>query len=335
MGSGSSRLAERSEVGPRPAVDASRIYLPAVAIVAAAFTLITLGWSSHWGGTSFASSMADQRVVVIGPLTLGILAVILVVERVRPAQIRPLFARGHRQDALYTVLNATLVVPLVVALSLSFADGRATGPSRGSSCRRVGYAAAMVRHHPDLRRDGRLQLARTPRQPPGPDAVAVPRAAPLPGGHERAHGVPDPSPDPRVLPRRADPGDRARGQWRGDDDVARRLRGLSSRSSTRTRTSGSAHWSGSSSAPTTTASTTGSMAPGRQPRLRARRSGTRSSIGPCSRPRPRSAPTRGCRVGRSSWSRRATDRTTSPRMLGQLWGPFRPLDHRDDDVAAS
>lgn len=120
MGSVSSRLTEPSEVRPRPAVDAPRIYLPAVAIVAIAVTLIALGWSSHWGGASFAAAMADQRVVVIGPLTLGILAVILVVERLRPAQIRPLVARGHRQDALYTVLNATLIVPLVVALSLSF-----------------------------------------------------------------------------------------------------------------------------------------------------------------------------------------------------------------------
>ena len=121
MGSGSSRLARRSEVGPSPAVSAPRIYLPAAAIVALAITLIAVGWASHWGGASFASAMADQRVVVIGPLTLAILAVILVVERVRPAQIRPLVARGHRQDALYTVLNATLVVPFVVALSLSFA----------------------------------------------------------------------------------------------------------------------------------------------------------------------------------------------------------------------
>jgi sterol desaturase/sphingolipid hydroxylase (fatty acid hydroxylase superfamily) len=118
--SGSSRLAERAEVGPQPTVDAPRIYLPAVAIAAAAFALIAIGWSSHWGGASFAAAMADQRVVVIGPLTLVILAIILVVERVRPAQIRPLVARGHRQDALYTVLNATLIVPLVVALSLSF-----------------------------------------------------------------------------------------------------------------------------------------------------------------------------------------------------------------------
>ncbi len=120
MGSGSSRLARRPEVGPPPTVDAPRIYLPAVAIAAAAFALMAVGWSSHWGGASFAASMADQRVVVIGPPTLGILAIILVLERVRPAQVRPLVARGHRQDALYTVLNATLIVPLVVALSLSF-----------------------------------------------------------------------------------------------------------------------------------------------------------------------------------------------------------------------
>jgi sterol desaturase/sphingolipid hydroxylase (fatty acid hydroxylase superfamily) len=64
--------------------------------------------------------MSDQQVVVVGPLTVGILGAILVVERVRPAQIRPLIARGHRQDALYPVLNATLVVPVVVALSLAF-----------------------------------------------------------------------------------------------------------------------------------------------------------------------------------------------------------------------
>jgi sterol desaturase/sphingolipid hydroxylase (fatty acid hydroxylase superfamily) len=44
------------------------------------------------------------------------------VERLRPAQRRAFFARGYRQDVLYTVLNATLVVPLVVALSLSFSE---------------------------------------------------------------------------------------------------------------------------------------------------------------------------------------------------------------------
>ena len=58
----------------------------------------------------------------MGPLTLIFLGVFLVVERLRPAQRRPIFARGYRQDVLYTVLNATLVVPLVIALSLSFSE---------------------------------------------------------------------------------------------------------------------------------------------------------------------------------------------------------------------
>ncbi len=101
---------------------ARRIYLPALFIVAAAAGLIGIGWSSHWGGTSFAASSAGLRVVVLGPMTIAILAVILVVERVRPAQRRSRFARGYRQDLLYTILNASLVVPLVVALSLSFSE---------------------------------------------------------------------------------------------------------------------------------------------------------------------------------------------------------------------
>jgi sterol desaturase/sphingolipid hydroxylase (fatty acid hydroxylase superfamily) len=60
------------------------------------------------------------RLVVVGPLSVAILGVILVVERLRPAQRRTLVARGHRQDVLYAVLNATLVLPLITALTLSF-----------------------------------------------------------------------------------------------------------------------------------------------------------------------------------------------------------------------
>jgi len=101
---------------------AARPYLPAFVIVAVAIFLVGIGWSNRWGGPGLSSSMTRLRVVVVGPMTLVILAVILVVERVRPAQLRPPLARGYRQDALYTVLNASLVVPLVAALSLSFTD---------------------------------------------------------------------------------------------------------------------------------------------------------------------------------------------------------------------
>ena len=99
----------------------SRIYLPAFSIAAIAAILITIGLTSRWGGNSFTAAMTNLRVVVVGPATLAFLGIFLFIERLRPAQRRTLFARGYRQDLLYTVLNATVVVPLVVALSLSFA----------------------------------------------------------------------------------------------------------------------------------------------------------------------------------------------------------------------
>jgi sterol desaturase/sphingolipid hydroxylase (fatty acid hydroxylase superfamily) len=100
----------------------SRLYVPAVSIAVIALVLVAIGWSSHWGGNSFTAAITTQRVVVVGPATLVILALFLVVERLRPAQRRPIFARGYRQDLLYTILNATLVAPLVVALALSFSE---------------------------------------------------------------------------------------------------------------------------------------------------------------------------------------------------------------------
>jgi sterol desaturase/sphingolipid hydroxylase (fatty acid hydroxylase superfamily) len=115
-------LTSRNQVAaPRRALS-SHVYLPALSIVAVAVVLIAIGLSSRWGGTSFAASMTNLRVIVVGPVTVGILFLFLVIERLRPAQRRRFFARGYRQDVLYTVLNATLVVPLVVALSLSFAE---------------------------------------------------------------------------------------------------------------------------------------------------------------------------------------------------------------------
>jgi sterol desaturase/sphingolipid hydroxylase (fatty acid hydroxylase superfamily) len=105
----------------RPALS-SRIYLPAFSIAAVAAALVAIGWSRRFGGAGFATSMSDLRVIVIGPLSLLAIGVFLVAERVRPAQRRPLIARGHRQDLLFTVFNATLVVPLVTALSLSFSE---------------------------------------------------------------------------------------------------------------------------------------------------------------------------------------------------------------------
>jgi sterol desaturase/sphingolipid hydroxylase (fatty acid hydroxylase superfamily) len=98
----------------------SRVYLPALVIPALALLLIGYGWSTRWGGANFAASLTSLRVVVIGPLALAMIVLFLVVERVRPAQLRPLVARGHRQDVLFCLINVVVVLPLVTALALSF-----------------------------------------------------------------------------------------------------------------------------------------------------------------------------------------------------------------------
>ncbi|MCU1400230.1 MAG: putative sterol desaturase [Acidimicrobiales bacterium] len=120
----SSAQARRNEPGTdrrrRPL--SSRVYLPALAVAAVAAALVGFGLSRHFGGASFSNSMSRLRVTVIGPACLLFIGVFLVVERVRPAQRRSLIARGHRQDFLFAILNATLVVPLVTALSLSFSE---------------------------------------------------------------------------------------------------------------------------------------------------------------------------------------------------------------------
>ncbi|HET9090710.1 MAG TPA: sterol desaturase family protein, partial [Acidimicrobiales bacterium] len=121
-----SDLREDPLVRPVPAARrrplTSRVYLPAVSLALVAVALVVDGWVSRWGGANFSASMTSLRVVLVGPATLLVLAIFLVVERLRPAQRRPIFARGYRHDLFYTVLNATVVAPLVVALSLSFAE---------------------------------------------------------------------------------------------------------------------------------------------------------------------------------------------------------------------
>jgi sterol desaturase/sphingolipid hydroxylase (fatty acid hydroxylase superfamily) len=100
----------------------SAVYIPAFVIAAIAGALVGIGWATRWGGADFSGSVSDLHLVVVGPVSLVVLGVILVVERVRPAQRRGLVARGHRHDVLFAVLHATLGVVLITALTLSFQE---------------------------------------------------------------------------------------------------------------------------------------------------------------------------------------------------------------------
>jgi sterol desaturase/sphingolipid hydroxylase (fatty acid hydroxylase superfamily) len=122
----------RAAAVPRPAARgaartawrrlSSVVYLPALLVPAVAVLLVGVGWATDWGGAAFAGSMKDLRSEAIGPLASALVVLFLVAERVRPAQARPLVARGHRHDLLFAVLYVGLVVPLVTALTLAFAD---------------------------------------------------------------------------------------------------------------------------------------------------------------------------------------------------------------------
>jgi hypothetical protein len=139
----------------------SRVYLPAFSVPALALVLMGIGRSSGLSGAGFAGSWSSLRIV-IGPLALGVIGLILVVERIWPAQERALFARGHRRDLLIAVVHATLVLPLVTALTLSFVEGRSPARSVDTSRGRPGSPVAKAARLPSRRcpivGDSRLPL---------------------------------------------------------------------------------------------------------------------------------------------------------------------------------
>jgi sterol desaturase/sphingolipid hydroxylase (fatty acid hydroxylase superfamily) len=100
----------------------SLVYVPALLIPAVALLLIGIGWATQWGGVDFADALTSLRFETAGPLALAMIAVFLIAERVRPAQLRPLVARGHRHDVFFAALNVVVVLPLVTALTLSLSD---------------------------------------------------------------------------------------------------------------------------------------------------------------------------------------------------------------------
>jgi len=141
--SAQSRVARRGRLS-------SRVYLPAFSVLAVAITLIAIGWSRRFGGARFWDSTTDLRVILVGPVSLAAIGVFLVAERVWPAQRRPLIARGHRHDLIFTVFNAIFVAPLVTALSLSFSNVARTNlpwiilPKNGAVPRWLVTAAIFV-----------------------------------------------------------------------------------------------------------------------------------------------------------------------------------------------
>jgi sterol desaturase/sphingolipid hydroxylase (fatty acid hydroxylase superfamily) len=99
----------------------TRLYLPTIAITAAATWLSWRGWEVL-GQSGFGRSVDDGRFELAGPVVLAFVLAVCVIEQIWPAQRRPVLARGHLLDFCYAVFYALLVVPLIVLLGAGFSD---------------------------------------------------------------------------------------------------------------------------------------------------------------------------------------------------------------------
>jgi sterol desaturase/sphingolipid hydroxylase (fatty acid hydroxylase superfamily) len=97
-----------------------RLYLPTVVIAGLAAWLSWQGWE-ELGESGVARSVDAGRFELAGPLVLGFVLVIFAIEQLRPAERRPLLARGHLLDVGYLLFYALCVVPLVVLIGTGFA----------------------------------------------------------------------------------------------------------------------------------------------------------------------------------------------------------------------
>ncbi len=98
-----------------------RLYLPTIVIAGLAAWLSYRGWTAL-AGTGVARSFDAGRYQLAGPVVLGFVLTVCVLEQIFPAQRRPLLARGHLLDFGYAVFYALLVIPLVVLLGSGFSD---------------------------------------------------------------------------------------------------------------------------------------------------------------------------------------------------------------------
>jgi sterol desaturase/sphingolipid hydroxylase (fatty acid hydroxylase superfamily) len=102
-----------------PAGLSRRLCLSTIVIAGVAAWLAWRGWMAL-GQSGVVRSVNAGRFQLAGPEVLGFVLIICVLEQLRPAQRRPVLARGHLLDVCYLLVYALLVVPLIVLLGTGF-----------------------------------------------------------------------------------------------------------------------------------------------------------------------------------------------------------------------
>jgi sterol desaturase/sphingolipid hydroxylase (fatty acid hydroxylase superfamily) len=118
-------LARRDLERTRPARSSlQRLAIPTVLIAAVAGWLAWRGWSALSAYGPLRSIHAGQAQLA-GPLVLGFVLVVFVIEQIMPAERHRMFARGHILDVGYLLAHALVVVPLIVLIGTGFSSSLA------------------------------------------------------------------------------------------------------------------------------------------------------------------------------------------------------------------
>jgi sterol desaturase/sphingolipid hydroxylase (fatty acid hydroxylase superfamily) len=75
---------------------------------------VALGQFGAW------RAIRDGQAQLVGPVVLGFVLVVFLIEQVAPAQWRPVLSRGHLLDLAYLTAHAVVVVPLIVLMGTGF-----------------------------------------------------------------------------------------------------------------------------------------------------------------------------------------------------------------------
>jgi sterol desaturase/sphingolipid hydroxylase (fatty acid hydroxylase superfamily) len=99
-----------------------RLYLPTLVLAVGSMWLVWIGISTLARSGGVGTGLAAGRAQLVAPMIVALTAVIVVCERIWPAERHDVFARGHLQDAAFFVLHVAAFVPFMTLLGVAFAD---------------------------------------------------------------------------------------------------------------------------------------------------------------------------------------------------------------------
>lgn len=113
-------MALAASAGPAVALARRRLYLPSLLVAALTAGLVWFAVATLERHGALGAVLAAGRAELVAPAVVLVVAVVLVCERLWPAERRPALNSGALHDAAYFVLHVAAVVPLMTLLSVSF-----------------------------------------------------------------------------------------------------------------------------------------------------------------------------------------------------------------------